>query len=123
MKALQHKGCLWVLGVAAVLCCALVLSVILHLDRREAAFTKRIPQLELEFTPLLTWLQEYYTTNGAYPASLPEECRHLMPPYRLGIEYERSADGDRFVLGVGDYLLDGCVLYWDSRDGTWWIDG
>ena len=47
----------------------------------------------------------------------------LLPPSHLEITYERSADGDRFVLGVGNYLLDGCVLYWDSRDGTWRIDG
>jgi hypothetical protein len=76
-------------------------------------------ELEQEGDALLVSVEDFHARSGRYPASLAEAgCTPRWNRFG-GWQYEVIEQGNRYRLRVGQYGLDGFVLYRYSEQGDW----
>lgn len=66
-------------------------------------------------------VERYYAEHGAYPRRLADTDVPLRWADRAhgGWEYRERVEGGGYYLKLGDYLLDGFVLYVTDGDSEW----
>jgi hypothetical protein len=66
---------------------------------------------------MVVQIERYRSIHGRYPESLKAAGLSQPTYHYFGFEYElfKREEGKFFELSIGDYILNGFVLYWNRR--------
>jgi hypothetical protein len=75
-----------------------------------------------ECAPIITWATAEYDQHGTYPDQLPDKYSSILST--LGPPSAYGSARTSFWIRINSYQTDSpWMLYYDSRQGTWRMDG
>ena len=84
---------------------------------------QRKQQYQALCRPIIEWLETQYSVSNRYPCTLPDEiASQLMTINCYGSYSVYGTNDDQYTLRIGDYMKDGWLYYWSSKDKHWHVD-
>ena len=78
--------------------------------------------LRMSGDKIVAAIEDWSARNGRYPETLEQAGITIAPTKNGSWGYSLRTDGKSFQLSMGEYDVDGWVLYWDSREHEWGLD-
>jgi hypothetical protein len=76
-------------------------------------------ELEKSGDRLVGALEAWRSANGRYPRDFEEGGLTTLATEFGTWKYYRGEDGQSFEIQLGDYDVDGWVLFWNTRTRSW----
>ena len=79
-----------------------------------------LKSIEHKCDPIVNWLEQEFQNGNKYPISLPKKYTDVLE--RIPYKANYFSDGNRYSIGVGEYMKDGFVYHISSETGRWYLD-
>jgi len=114
MKTILHSVCLSLMLILSLMNCACSNGELTE---------QRKQQYQALCRPIIEWLETQYSVSNRYPCTLPDEiASQLMTINCYGSYSVYGTNDDQYTLRIGDYMKDGWLYYWSSKDKHWHVD-